>query len=92
MSIPTRAEARADRYYEQLAEDAAVAAETQAWTWHRKRHPECRSGQATRFGPSFVSICSANYAVKYALVQGVASMPVEQQRKYLERWGGESWG
>ena len=77
-----REEARADRHYERVAEDAANAAETQAWTWHRKRHGSCR----------FLALrCEAEEAVKFALIEGVAGMTVERQRKYLERWGGESY-
>ena len=70
-----RAEARADRHYEQLAEDAANAAETQAWTWHRKRHPLCSLLITKR--------CRAYDDVKYALVQGVTHMSVEKQLDYL---------
>lgn len=78
MSIPTRAEVKLERHLDELAEDAANAAEHQAWLWHRKRH-----GEVWAYGRQWMTSCATYEAVKSALVAAVAGMSVDQQLDYL---------
>lgn len=75
------AEARADRYYERLAEDAWNAAERQAEAWHWKRHGLCCDKRCDRL----------EYAI-YRLTERSQAMTEKQQKHLISEYGGESWG